>query len=565
MGTGMSEMRDSEVVASIVAGDPSGLAEAYDRYAAILYTYCCTLLHEPADAADAVQDTFVIASSRLAGLRDPGRLRAWLFAVARNECLRRLRDRRSTSAFDEDADVTDETVDVGGDAERAELRALLRAAIRGLAAIDRDVIVLQLSHGLDAAEIAGVLGVSRNHAHALLSRARDHLQACMGALLVGRAGRRDCAQLNDLLASWDGQLTVLLRKRVSRHIGQCDTCSARQRAELRPAMLLGLAGGPALLGAAAAVRHARQAATLTAAAKRKVLRAATGNGPTAAAKQAAVTGRAAKPGRHGFPKPHHPPGYGPWSTARGHLVTAAAGAAAVAVAVAVFAAVSGGPPPGGLTDRAAGGGGGPAASPSPVAPATSGGAPGSASPGARPPGPAPSRAPGSASGPGGTSQSGTTPASPGQPTSSPTTVPSTTVPPATGSPTAGPSTSAAPTTVPPTTGPPSPGPPSRPPTSQPPTTQPPPAPGTISVSPATVVLTPLLGSSFTITAHGGPVSWSIAESASLIGKVSVSQSAGTLRAGQSATVRITTSLASLDSRITVSPGGLQVAVVVGLL
>ena len=85
------------------------------------------------------------------------------------------------------------------------------------------------------------------------------------------------------------------------------------------------------------------------------------------------------------------------------------------------------------------------------------------------------------------------------------------------------------------------------------------------MSPATVVLTPLLGSSFTITAHGGPVSWSIAEPASLIGKVSVSQSAGTLRAGQSATVTITTSLASLDSRITVSPGGLQVAVVVGLL
>jgi hypothetical protein len=85
------------------------------------------------------------------------------------------------------------------------------------------------------------------------------------------------------------------------------------------------------------------------------------------------------------------------------------------------------------------------------------------------------------------------------------------------------------------------------------------------VSPATIVLTPLLGSSLTITAHGGPVSWSISQPASLIGKLSVSQSAGTLRAGQSVTVTITTSLASLDSHITVSPGGLQVAVVVGLL
>ncbi len=44
-------MRDSEVVAAIVAGNPEGLAEAYDRYASPLYTYCRSLLREPADAA----------------------------------------------------------------------------------------------------------------------------------------------------------------------------------------------------------------------------------------------------------------------------------------------------------------------------------------------------------------------------------------------------------------------------------------------------------------------------------------------------------------------------------
>ena len=67
-------MHDSEVVASIVAGDPRGLAVAYDRYADPLYKYCRTLLSDPADAADAVQDAFVIAASRLDGLRDPDRL-----------------------------------------------------------------------------------------------------------------------------------------------------------------------------------------------------------------------------------------------------------------------------------------------------------------------------------------------------------------------------------------------------------------------------------------------------------------------------------------------------------
>ena len=77
-----STMRDSEVVAAIVAGDPEGLAEAYDRYASPLYTYCRSLLREPADAADAVQDTFVIAASRLAGLRDRNHYRGQQFQPA---------------------------------------------------------------------------------------------------------------------------------------------------------------------------------------------------------------------------------------------------------------------------------------------------------------------------------------------------------------------------------------------------------------------------------------------------------------------------------------------------
>src|SRR5580698_9040639 len=147
-----STMRDSEVVAAIVAGNPEGLAEAYDRYASPLYTYCRSLLREPADAADAVQDTFVIAAARLAGLRDRDRLRPWLYAVARNECLRRIKARAATTALEEAQDVTDENADIGGDAERAELRALLRDAVRGLNPADQEVAELQLRQGLDAAE-----------------------------------------------------------------------------------------------------------------------------------------------------------------------------------------------------------------------------------------------------------------------------------------------------------------------------------------------------------------------------------------------------------------------------
>ena len=168
-------MHDREVVAAIVAGDPAGLAEAYDRYATPLYSFCRTMLREPADAADAVQDTFVIAAPRMSGLRDPERLRSWLYAVARNECHRRLRVGSQHASIEEAPDVTDEAADVAADVEREDLRALVRDALGGVGPAEREVLELQLRQGLSGGEVASVLGISRNHAHALLSRARDQL------------------------------------------------------------------------------------------------------------------------------------------------------------------------------------------------------------------------------------------------------------------------------------------------------------------------------------------------------------------------------------------------------
>ena len=184
-------MEDPEVVAAIVAGDPAGLAEAYDKYAVPLHSYCRSMLREPADAADAVQDTFLVATAKLRSLRDPGKLRPWLYAVARNECLRRLRAGKALSALDEVADLPTPTAEVGIATERAELAELVRAAIDGLNPGERDVIELSLVAELDGDELADALGVSRNHAHAQLSRARSQLERSLGALIVARTGRHD--------------------------------------------------------------------------------------------------------------------------------------------------------------------------------------------------------------------------------------------------------------------------------------------------------------------------------------------------------------------------------------
>jgi RNA polymerase sigma factor (sigma-70 family) len=282
-------MRDREIVAAVVGGDPAGLAAAFDSYAAALHVYCRSLLAEPADAADAVQDTFVIAAARLGGLRDPDRLRPWLYAVARNECLRRLRGRARIAALDEAAEMTDTAAGPAEEADRASVTELVTAAVAGLNPGDREVIELTLRHDLDGGELADALGVPVNQAHALASRARGQLERSLGALLVARAGRAECEELRAILDGWDGRLTILLRKRVSRHIDSCEVCGERKRRELSPAMLLGTLPLPLL--------------ALPAGLREQVLRLVSSDSPADAAHRERTVRRAGKFQRSGFPVP----------------------------------------------------------------------------------------------------------------------------------------------------------------------------------------------------------------------------------------------------------------------
>jgi RNA polymerase sigma factor (sigma-70 family) len=231
-------MRDSEVVAAIVSGEPTGLAEAYGRYAAPLYAYCRSQLGVPEDAAGAVLDTFVVASYRLRDLRDPERFRPWLYTVARNACHRRLNAGARRASLDEEVGAAaDEPGAIGGDDAQ---RALARAAVAALSPDQRDVVELSLRHKLSGQDLADVLGVSRGRANALAARARRDLRRWLRTLVAARLGRADCQELDALLADWDGQLTDLLCKRVGRHTEHCAVCGERERADQAPEMLLNL-------------------------------------------------------------------------------------------------------------------------------------------------------------------------------------------------------------------------------------------------------------------------------------------------------------------------------------
>lgn len=239
---------DAQLVARHLAGDRSALAAIYDRYADSLYDTAAAMTRQRHDAADVLQDVFVAAAERMGQLREPDKLKPWLFAILRNEVYRRTRRQRRTVATDFTDPVAEMTApsqpaDEGSAVELDELASLVRAAAAGLDERDQLVLELSVRQGLQGDDLAAALGVSTQQGYGLVHRMRQRTERSLGAYCVARAGRKDCAELAEILRGWDGEFSVLIRKRVARHVDGCDVCERRRRG-IAPFALFGAA--PAL-------------------------------------------------------------------------------------------------------------------------------------------------------------------------------------------------------------------------------------------------------------------------------------------------------------------------------
>ena len=87
-GLASCAVSDRDLVAALRAGDRLAAGQVYDIYGTRLYAYCHELLADPKLSADALRDTFIVAVNRVRGLADPEEFGAWLYALARNECVR---------------------------------------------------------------------------------------------------------------------------------------------------------------------------------------------------------------------------------------------------------------------------------------------------------------------------------------------------------------------------------------------------------------------------------------------------------------------------------------------
>ncbi len=138
---------------SLRTGGEGGVESLFDRFAPGLYDYCLTLLDQPEPAGEAVCNTLLAAVDKVGQLADPERLEVWLFALARNECLRTARRAQAAGRLNL-ASVTGAYQRIRHPAEQ-ELR---------------EVSALVRRHGLDHRGVAAVYGIPRWRAKSLATR-----------------------------------------------------------------------------------------------------------------------------------------------------------------------------------------------------------------------------------------------------------------------------------------------------------------------------------------------------------------------------------------------------------
>lgn len=234
-------MNDGVLVEALRARDPGALAALYDTYAANLYQYCRTLLAGPDAAQVALRDTLIAAEALIGSLADPGRLRPWLYALARGECMRR----RTPGEEDgpDSGPVPVATVPFPGlaaDRAEADLRLVASSAVGALSVEDREVLELVARHEMTGQDLAAVLGAGERYVVALLNAATERLAETVTAEIVARHADHDCERVSAILAGFTGELTPQLRTQLIRHLARCETCARQRVRQISPAKVFGL-------------------------------------------------------------------------------------------------------------------------------------------------------------------------------------------------------------------------------------------------------------------------------------------------------------------------------------
>ncbi len=159
--------------------------EFFEAYYERIYRYVQSMVHNPGEAEDLTQETFLRAFRERESLNEPGALAAWLYRIATHVALDRLRQRTRRARKEADIDLAEvelpdrESLSLPESAEQQEMSSCVQEYIADLPDTYRAVILLHDENDLTASQIAELLDLPLATVKIRLHRARRKLQASL--------------------------------------------------------------------------------------------------------------------------------------------------------------------------------------------------------------------------------------------------------------------------------------------------------------------------------------------------------------------------------------------------
>lgn len=168
--------------------DNKTVEDLYRSYGAQIERRCRTFLHDPDEAADAVQEVFVRLITKGADFRSHAEWRTWLYRVTINVCLNCCRNRQRRRTL----------IEQHGDALRPRASCdptVLRDCSTVLGLLDSEdsttqkAVIFHYMNGMSQHEIGEQIGLSRISVNKRLAKFKRRAQKQMRIASAARAKR----------------------------------------------------------------------------------------------------------------------------------------------------------------------------------------------------------------------------------------------------------------------------------------------------------------------------------------------------------------------------------------
>ena len=184
-----SASTDEALLRQYAAGDVGAFEQLYARYELPLWRYILRHSGDRAAADELTQEVWFAVARESSRFRSDGRFRPWVYTLARNRVIDRLRTTHRHASLDEappggDVPLVDLLADPSAASpeqqfESADQAAAIIAALDRLPRDQREAFVLQADSGLSVEEIATVTGTRYETAKSRLRYARERLKALL--------------------------------------------------------------------------------------------------------------------------------------------------------------------------------------------------------------------------------------------------------------------------------------------------------------------------------------------------------------------------------------------------